>query len=143
MRYVLLATLALAFAACSLLPDGDGPASIERINPPDIYLVNAAGEPLVYLAVERETSHLIDVAPTITFDEIPETYVRPGEEDLVENIDGYERGDDVTFFLYAIADSTRADTSAAQPITAHFTWTRFATHEELLRKDFRVVVDSL
>lgn len=130
MRYLMSGALALTIAACSLLSAGDAQ--------PPLRLVNATETPFVYLAWEREATSLIDLAGTITFEEIPENYLEPGETAHVTEIAAYEPGDDIRLFLFAVADSSRQG-----QIVAHYARMIDVSHAELLRRWYRVVVDSL
>lgn len=88
---LLLVTTCSACALVGLDPDG------ERI-----VLVNDSGEPIHFFALELELSHRVDPVGAFPPDAVPFPRIAPGASIEVDSIAGYEPGDDVRFFLYAL-----------------------------------------
>ena len=127
MRTIILsALLSSALVACTAsyaAPEGDG----------DIVLDNRTGSDLLFLALERESSDVVDPAPSWRVAEHPDRRVEAGRTRSVE-VEGYTRGDDVRLFLYRVGDP-----SGEAPLARVLT----VTDAELRRASYRVVVDRL
>ena len=122
----------LVLSACSHVGDEEAGAV-----PDEILLTNALGETLYFTALEAELSSLVDPLPAFhpdSTDAFPA--VAPGATVPVREIDAYEPGDDVRFFLYA-------ERSGGDDGAAVFAGVLTVTNEELRRSGGRVVVDEL
>ncbi len=91
--------LLAALASCSILePDED-----------KIKVVNDTGVPLVFLAMELQTSHLFDPAPTISVEPNDPRVLLAGASRSLPMKDvegGFRLGDDIRFFLYEVVGDT-------------------------------------
>lgn len=126
MRTLLLFFLVVGLAGCSLAGSDQAPV---------VRLTNNTDVPILYVAIEREASHRLDISPELPRTEFTGRIVKPGATTNVEQIEGgWERGDDLRFFLYATPESADAATYAkSQDVSA----------EALRRQDYLVRVDSL
>lgn len=132
MRYLCLFLLPILVTACSLLSlDGSENISTVQIN-------NETSDTIWVWLVEETVLHVIDPAPYIDPDDAP----FPSIESMshrrfrLDEIDSYERGNNIGMLIYAIADSS---TSTPQPV-ADFAGLMVVTHEELTNGRWQINV---
>ncbi len=136
MPYALLVPLLAAVAACqSLSPqDPDGP----------IRLLNRTDRPVAAVAVSRDESALIDPNPALRAGEFEERKVEVGEYARLEQVSGYEPGDDIVVMLYARPDRLPAHLAERYgPGAAPLLKTITVTAAELRERENVVVVRDL
>lgn len=103
----------------------------------EITLENRTGEVLYYHALELELSHRVDPRPSYPQNEASFSRIGPGEAQKIQSIDGYEKGDDVRFFLYAPDTSTGSESLIV--LKDYLT----VQHRDLIKNDGRVVIMTL
>lgn len=126
MRAFLTFVLAVGLAGCSL---------VSTDQTPDVRLTNDTEAPVIYLAMEREASNTADPNPELPRAEYADRIVEEGAPTDVEQIaGGWEKGDDLRFFIYAAPEDAEMAT---------FTRIFDASAEELRRQDYHIRIDNL
>lgn len=124
--------LLLTVSSCTLIDWEQGALADE------IVLVNTAGEPIFYNALELQSSHLVDPIPSFDPDESPLPRLHAGDAVVVTDIDQYTPGDDVRFFIYTLENE-----EGGEDMIAVHKLVLTVTDEELQQSNGRVVVMPL
>ena len=126
LRYLALIAAAVVLSRCNVLEEG-----ADEFN--GVRLVNNMTEEVWILAMELESSHLIDPMPWIDFDDSGALQAwASGEEQEITRLQGYTYGDDIRLFIYTKGTIT-VDGRPPVVITALILGPfRDATHAELL-----------
>lgn len=137
-RLTLLLLLAAFLPGCSLMLD-----DVAAEGDSNITLVNRSGEKIYYLALELETAHRSYIKSILDSDESSRS-VAANDEVTVDEIGGYQKGDDVRFFVYALRKARSIDDPSPHPgrvakLQRHLT----LTAEDIRRQNGRVVVEEL
>ncbi len=140
MRTLLLCTL-LLLPACALLDSGDGEGAVITPLGNEIVLVNQTGETIYYLALDEETAHLVDPIPCFEPSGAPLPALADGATAALTDIEGYEPGEDLRLFIYAVRDQECQISSAAT--LAHLVAYPEVTDAALRQHKGRIVLDAL
>lgn len=123
MRYLYLLLLPFFITACSLL-SLDGSENISTIQ------VDNDSESRIWVwLVEETVLHVVDPAPYIDPEDAPFPSIDPMSDRRFQfdEIESYERGDNIGILIYAVADSSA---SSPQPV-ADFAGVVIVSHDEL------------
>ncbi|MGH2376759.1 MAG: hypothetical protein ACREOC_16280 [Gemmatimonadales bacterium] len=131
-----LRSLLVAVAVVGCSNTATAPATPSRTTQPDVRVVNATAEPLVFFAVAADLAPLLDPVPEASVTERWAQPLAPGAARRVGEIAGREQAPDggVAVYLYALtADRTRA----------RFTRVELASGQEIRQADGRIIIRRL
>jgi len=135
-RYILPLLLLMISAGCELLPAS---TTSERIT-----LTNKADRPLVGLALARDQMQFIHPIPAFRAAEFQKRRLRVGETKTLDQISGFEPGDDLVILIYA--EPKQPDPSVNErygPGAAVWIGELTVTASELKERDNRIVISEL
>lgn len=86
-----------------------GACSILTPDEEEIRLLNQTESSILFLAWELQSSHLVDLSPSVTVTPDDDRVLSPGSSRALPPSDisgGFEAGDDLRLFLYEVLDGT-------------------------------------
>lgn len=136
MRRFLPLLLLAALPACDALrSDGETDS---------IHVANRTDRPVAAFAVSGDELPLIDPQPAMRAGDFDARRVEVGETARIDEISGYDHGDDVVLFLYARGDTVPAHLSAHHgPDAAPLVQVKRVTAAELRMRGHTVVLRDL
>jgi len=125
MRRIILFIVSVSLISCSIWGDNESQG---------VRITNNTDQPIIYNAMERQAANLYDPKPEIQVDEFSDDYVHVGETVKVKQIEKWEKGESIRFFLYTAPEGEE---------TAIFKSVYDVKHQELKAQSNRVIIDTL